>query len=105
MRGRIVRTLIGAALFLAGYAMQEEGISPFEGVSDPRFLGLLLEAMGLLLLLSPLFGRRLPETKYPRIRKEYLKPPCCGEDDEDLPEPDEDTPGPDTKDTKDTGQR
>lgn len=104
MGGRLVRTLIGATLFLAGYAMQEEGISPFAGMHDPRFLGLILEALGLLLLLSPLFGRRLPEAKYPRIRREYLKPPCCGEED-DIPEPDEDTPPQADQDKKDPDQR
>lgn len=95
MRGRLVRVLAGVAAFLTGYAMQENGIDPFAGFSDPRVMGLLLEALGLLLLLSPLLGRRrLPEPRAPRIRREHVRPPCCdGDEDEDehveKPRPDE----------------
>ena len=105
MGGRIFRTLIGAAMFLAGYAMQEGGISPFEGMHDPRFLGLLLEGLGLLFLLTPLLRRRkLPPAKYPRIRREYLKPPCCGGEDEDVPDEPEDPDKPENPDKPDGRQ-
>ena len=80
MRSRFFRALAGAALFLAGYGMQQGDIEPFSGIGDPRFVGLLLEALGLVFLLSPLLGRgrKLPNAKYPRIRRELLyKPPCC----------------------------
>lgn len=89
---RLVRTLIGAAVFLAGYAMQEDSIAPFAGAQDPRFLGLLLEGLGLLILLTPLLRRRRrpPDLPYPRIRREHLRPPCCSDKDEpELPEPDD----------------
>lgn len=86
MRGRFFQALAGAALFLAGYGMQQGGVSPFSGIDDPRFLGLLLELLGLVLLLAPILGRgrRLPDAKPPRIRRELLyKPPCC----DDEPDP------------------
>lgn len=90
MRRRIVLTLAGAALFLAGYAMQDQDISPFAGMGDPRFLGLLLEGLGLLLLLAPLLGRRPPAPPPPRIRKELVRKPR-GDDEDEAPG----KPGPD----------
>lgn len=97
MPGRLLRTLIGAALFLAGYGLQEGTVEPFAGVADPRFLGLLLEGLGLVLLLSPLLGRRrLPEPTFPRIRKELVRKPRDDEE-EEPPAP----PGPDGKGRKD----
>ncbi len=83
MRARFFRALAGAALFLAGYGMQQDRVSPFSGIDDPRFLGLLLELLGLVLLLSPILGRgrRLPDVQPPRIRRELLyKPPCCDDE-------------------------
>lgn len=77
MRGRFFRALLGAALFLAGYGMQQGGIEPFAGIGDPRLLGLLLEILGLVLLLSPILARRrLPEPRPPRIRRELVRKPA-----------------------------
>jgi hypothetical protein len=77
MRRRFFRVLAGAALFLTGYGMQQGNIEPFTGAADPRFLGLLLEGLGLVILLIPLLGRnrRLLDVKPPRIRRELLYKP------------------------------
>lgn len=87
-KSRLLRTLAGSAMFLIGYSMQGRDIEPFAGFEDPRVLGLALEGLGLLLLLSSFFARPrdfAPRAPF-RLRRELLrKPPGLDPEEESPP--------------------